>query len=173
MKLTRTLASACTVAAAAVLLGLGEAAADDDLVSALNNPAIGAVCFPSGQVGSGNTFNGTQNSTCAQSTDQTITNPTPPADNGATGWVTVTVNSGPIAPGQRGGTQAMCPVGKVATGGGQEFFPFMSTWDSIESDPTESGNGQTGWQVFARNTSGAPGSINARVVCIDGEAPTP
>lgn len=59
MKLTRTLAPVCTTAAAAVILSAGGAAADGELVSALNNPAIGAVCFPAGQVGSGNTFNGT------------------------------------------------------------------------------------------------------------------
>ncbi|MCX5378594.1 hypothetical protein [Streptomyces sp. NBC_00091] len=171
MKLTRTLAAVCTAAAAAVVFSAGGAAADDDLLSALNNPAIGAACLPSGQAGVGNTVNGTQNISCNQSTSQDITNPTPPADSGATGWEAVSAASAPVAPGQFGGAGVQCPLGKIATGGGQQFRPFESTWDSTESNPTEAGNGQTGWQVRARNTSAVSGTVFARAVCVDGNLP--
>ncbi|WP_241695311.1 hypothetical protein [Streptomyces sp. C] len=94
-------------------------------MSLLNNPAVGAVCFPSGQVGSGNTFNGTQNINCSQSTSQSVTNPTPPADGGVTGREEVFASSpAPIQPGQRGGASVQCPEGKISTGGGHQLFPF-------------------------------------------------
>ncbi|MFD9411962.1 hypothetical protein ACFWBN_33810 [Streptomyces sp. NPDC059989] len=170
MKLTRTFATVCTTAATAVILSAGGAAADGELVSALNNPAVGAACFPSGQVGSGNTFNGTQNISCSQSTDQTITNPAPAADGGVTGREEVFAAGVTVEPGLTSGAAAMCPEGKVPTGGGFQRGPFASHWDSIESAPTESGDGTRGWQTSARNAGTVPGAFHAWAVCVD-EAP--
>lgn len=161
MKLTRTFATACTTAAAAVLLSAGGAAADDDLISALNNPAVGAVCFPSGQVGSGNTFSGTQNINCAQSTDQTITNPTPPANGGVTGQEVVFSEETFLEPGQQGGATAECPAGKVVTGGGYDKDTELGLFY----------NGRyafgSGWQVVGWNFTNRRVSLRAHAVCVD------
>ncbi|MFE1559442.1 hypothetical protein ACFW6V_31195 [Streptomyces sp. NPDC058734] len=51
MKPTRTLATLCAAATPAVVLSAGTATADDDLLSALDNPAIGAACLPTASEG--------------------------------------------------------------------------------------------------------------------------
>ncbi|MFH8892949.1 hypothetical protein [Streptomyces sp. NPDC017949] len=162
MKLTRTLATVCTTAAAAVILCAGGAAADGELVSALNNPAIGAACFPSGQVGSGNTFYGTQNINCSQSTSQDITAPTPPADGGVTGEEVVRVQ-GTIPPQQVAAVIAECPPGKVVTGGGFSKSRAVNVLDST-SGP---GANRTLWFATGHNPTDSVEVLAVSAVCVD------
>ncbi|MFJ3726623.1 hypothetical protein ACIPYQ_29240 [Streptomyces sp. NPDC090045] len=117
MKLTKALATVCTAAAVAFVLSGGVAAADDDLLSALNNPAIGAACLPSGQAGVGNTVNGTQSISCSQSTSQDIANPPTPTNGGVTGQV-IEVDPVTMEPNTVSAEVVQCPAGKVVTGGG-------------------------------------------------------
>lgn len=151
----------CTAAAATVILSAGGAAADDDLISALNNPAVGAVCYPSGQVGSGNTFNGTQNVGCAQSTDQTVTNPTPPANGGVTGQE-VRRRTVTIEPQTFNGAYVQCPAGKVVTGGGFEIGNLEPV--VLQNRPSDD---ETAWIVGVGNTTDRQITIIAYAVCVD------
>ncbi|MGR4879257.1 hypothetical protein ACIPUC_07480 [Streptomyces sp. LARHCF249] len=166
MKLTRTLATLCTTAAAAVILSAGGAAADDDLISALNNPAVGAACLPSGQAGVGNTVNGTQNITCAQSTDQTITNPTPPVDGGVTGHQIVYSELPSFT--EPHGTEtatATCPAGKTLTGGG---FTKSAELQPTYNGPASLSPNEGTWRVDVQNpTDSSSLSFRAFAVCVD------
>ncbi|MFJ3721522.1 hypothetical protein ACIPYQ_03010 [Streptomyces sp. NPDC090045] len=154
----------CSAAAAAVTLSAGGAAADGELASALNNPAIGAVCFPSGQVGSGNTFNGTQNINCSQSTAQSVSNPATPADGGVTGQEVVFSDAISVAPHDFGVATATCPPGKVITGGGYQKEPQLKT---IFNAPGSSSPNGTEWVVSARNDTDEPDTFVAWAVCVD------
>ncbi|MGW7455819.1 hypothetical protein [Streptomyces sp. NPDC054787] len=163
MRLTRGLALVCSTATTAVILSAGGAAADDDLISALNNPAVGAVCHPSGQMGLGNTFNGTQNVSCAQSTDQTVTTPTPPADGGVTGTEVAESEVVDVPSGGTAGATAECPAGKVATGGG-----FTQSGGLIVIHNAPYGSPPTGWSVVVSNpAANPPGFLRAWAVCVD------
>ncbi|MER5530286.1 hypothetical protein ABT075_37855 [Streptomyces sp. NPDC002677] len=80
MQFTKRIKAIGAMAALAVGLSAGSARADDDsLLSFLGTPSITLVCFPSGQVGQGNSFTGTQTVNCSQSA---TTNS--PAGNGIT-----------------------------------------------------------------------------------------
>ncbi|MDK9501387.1 hypothetical protein QEZ40_000828 [Streptomyces katrae] len=161
MKLTRTLATLCTAATAAVVLSAGTATADDDLLSALNNPAIGAACLPFGQAGVGNTVNGTQNIGCNQSTSQDITNPAP-AGGGVTGEeVTFDVHTVPAT--TEATYTAQCPAGKVVTGGG---YVRPASVDILASG-SDIGPNRTAWGVVANNPTQTPENIAVYAVCVD------
>ncbi|MEU9714299.1 hypothetical protein [Streptomyces sp. NPDC047976] len=161
MKLTRTLLTVCTTAVAVVALCAGAAVADDDLLSALNNPAIGAACLPSGQAGVGNTVNGTQNVSCSQSTSQDITNPTPAADGGVTGQV---IETDPVeAFANTFSAEAVqCPVGKIATGGG--FMNGDPALNVLFDAPSADG---TAWVVGVNNPTNTDSEVTGFAVCVD------
>ncbi|MEW2139202.1 hypothetical protein AB0892_21865 [Streptomyces sp. NPDC005409] len=154
----------CSAAVAAVTLSAGGAAADDDLISALNNPAVGAACFPSGQVGSGNTFNGTQNINCSQSTSQDITNPPTTTGGGVTGQV-VLEEGFTIEPHSFNGEFVACPAGKVVTGGGLELGGEGLV--VLQDRPSDEGDG---WIVGVGNLTDNPLTASAFAVCVDAAA---
>ncbi|MER5530285.1 hypothetical protein ABT075_37850 [Streptomyces sp. NPDC002677] len=161
MKLARALATVYTMAAAAVALSAGGATADDELLSALNNPAIGAACLPSGQVGVGNTVNGTQNVSCSQSASQTI--PTPPANGGVTGAERV-MGSANANANSAFFVDVPCPSGKIATGGGY-LGSINASITVTGSAPV--GDPPTSWRVYGINYGGFATVVDAYAVCVD------
>ncbi|MGE7390471.1 hypothetical protein ACQKM2_33830 [Streptomyces sp. NPDC004126] len=159
MKLTRTLATLCTAAAAAVVLSAGTATADDDLLSALNNPAIGAACLPSGQAGAGNTFTGTQNVNCSQSAQSTSGG----SGGGLTGYEVV---SETFQCGVQGVCELApkCPPGKKVTGGGTyptTYAPGLG----ILRNGTEPGGDNTVWHGAIYNGTAAPVDFTVQAIC--------
>ncbi|MGW7102349.1 hypothetical protein [Streptomyces sp. NPDC054838] len=163
MKLARRIVAVPVAAVAAVLLTAGTAAADGELLSLLDGPSVAVGCFPAGQVGVGNTFSGTQNEQCSQSATQT--NPATPGNNGATGREVVD-NTVSVNPGENMQVDAVCPAGKVATGGG---FNTSGPQMEIEASVPLSAPDQ-GWRVIAFNMSTTSLPLTAFVVCVNGTA---
>lgn len=156
MRLAKALAPVCAAAFAAVVFSAGGAMADDgSLISMPISPTIGALCFATNQVGNGNAL---QNITCTQSS----TNPTPPANGGVTGQEVIFGPQLALEPGQQGASQAVCPPGKVLTGGGyliDDVPPFYSAPSAF--DPT------TTWQAVVSNTTNKTQHVQARAVCVN------
>ncbi|GLX19457.1 hypothetical protein Slala02_27720 [Streptomyces lavendulae subsp. lavendulae] len=158
----RTGAIASVVAALAVGLSAGGAHADgESLLSLLDTPSITLACFPSGQVGQGNTFTGTQTVNCSQSATQTSTGGNGGGDEGFTGYEVVRAAGESVPPGDFDTTTVPCPAGKRAIGGGfdaegTETFP-------IASRPTASNDA---WFVAVKNT-GTTNTVNweAYAIC--------
>ncbi|MFJ9822407.1 hypothetical protein ACIRU3_45795 [Streptomyces sp. NPDC101151] len=77
MKLSKRLATISTAATALFLCSAGSSQAQGEggLLSLLGSPSIVLFCFPSGQVGHDNTFNGIQNISCSQSGPAATTAP--------------------------------------------------------------------------------------------------
>ncbi|MBW5485134.1 hypothetical protein [Streptomyces bambusae] len=141
----------------------GRAAADDDLISALDNPAVGAVCFPSGQMGLGNTFNGTQNIGCSQSGESTSSG----GSGGFTGHEVVT-RSVDCPAGQLCGVTVDCPTGKKATGGGVVTSQVNSSIHVVRSglDPSTADDAFR-WEAIVFNGGTSQVAVTAQVICAD------
>ncbi|GLX23353.1 hypothetical protein [Streptomyces lavendulae] len=161
MKLTRTLATLCTAATAAVVLSAGTATADDDLLSALNNPAIGAACLPSGQAGVGNTVTGTQNVNCSQSAQQSTSG----SGGGLTGYEVVSRTNECIA-GATCGITLRCPDGKKVTGGGVYVNP-QGPDTHVVSSGTVPGEDNTRWDGVIQNDSAGSVDFTVQAICAD------
>jgi hypothetical protein len=78
------------------------------------------------------------------------------------GSSTQVVNQVSASAGGTGHAVANCPAGSVATGGG---FAAKSDQSLFVYNSSRSGNG---WQVYARNTSGANQLLNAYAICLSG-----
>jgi hypothetical protein len=170
LKLAKRLATITTATTAALLCGAGGAHAQGDggLHSLLGSPSIVLACFPAGQVGQGNTFNGTQNVNCNQSATTTTTNP-PTGNGGVTGYEVVTAGATASPGGADAHATVYCPEGKVATGGG--FFVGTSTqWANESSWPVtadQNPEGLSGWQAEATNVGTELGGITVYAICVD------
>jgi hypothetical protein len=175
VKFTRRFAAIGAAATAAVLLGASSAQAqnDDGPLSLLSGSPLIQVCYPMGQVGQGNTFNGTQNINCSQNSE--VTNPGGNGGNGAGGVTGVEMisSSTEIAPGAFGSVGAACPEGKIATGGGFDAFepgdavpggfrPIVNQPVSRvgEADPIS-------WHAGGYNESQGEVFLRVWVVCVD------
>ncbi|MGW8687502.1 hypothetical protein ACWGNN_42040 [Streptomyces sp. NPDC055817] len=157
MKLAQRLAVIGATATAAVFVSTSGAQAQegDGLLSLLNVPSVTVACFPAGQVGQGNTFNGTQNVGCSQSASST------PAGGGVTGQEVVDTGFVTVDRDTAQLITATCPAGKVVTGGGYGGQDF----EILQNEPTPAGNA---WQVFAVNRSTTEDrNIRVRAVCVD------
>ncbi|MEU7605436.1 hypothetical protein [Streptomyces sp. NPDC041003] len=142
----------------AVGLNTGTAHADDDsLLSLLGTPSITLACFPSGQVGQGNDFTGTQTVNCSQSA--TTSSPT---GNGITGYEVVSGGSvsGPSFTISR---DIDCPAGKKALDGGAT----VTSGDRLGLDVRESGPSSDGTtrHVTVANTSGNQVEVAFFAIC--------
>ncbi|MEU6666661.1 hypothetical protein [Streptomyces sp. NPDC046727] len=136
---------------------------DDTTVSGLLNPAVTLACFPSGQVGSGNTFTGTQNVNCSQSATATT-----PGTSTDTGYVLLTERHHCEA-GATCVATLQCPEGKQATGGGvtydniSDLRPYIS---SSGPSPQGTDSGRV-WRIVIVNPG--TGAIDwwATVTCVN------
>ncbi|WP_225822908.1 hypothetical protein [Streptomyces naphthomycinicus] len=164
MRLTKRLATIGTATMAAVVLGAGGAHAQGDggLLSLLGHPSIVLACFPAGQVGHGNTFNGTQNINCSQSATATTTNP--PAENGFTGYQVVPSTIQFVQADTKTAQDVLCPGGKRVLGGGVTAISG-SRFDLnlLESGPLPDG---TGWSTTVEGTGGVVG-VQFYAICAD------
>lgn len=168
MRLVRQLMVMGAVVAAAVGASAGSAHAqgDGELLSLLGNPSVVLACFPAGQVGNGNTVNGTQNISCSQSASATSTTPPPNGNGGITGSE-VAHDSETVDAGQTATPLARCPAGKEATGGGF-FADDPELWSVQGSGPAEDGEGHVvGWAGRAVNTGTGPQEFHVQAVCVD------
>lgn len=170
MKPAKRISVICAAATAAVLLGGTAAHADGDGgllgLGLLNTPSITLACFPAGQVGQGNSFEGNQNVNCSQSASSTGT--TPPANSsGLTGFEVVSADD-TAAPGEQAEAVAFCPAGKAPTGGGIDTSRNDS-W-KVTRDTVGVGfvGGSSGWQAQATNTGSGPQTLTVTVVCYNG-----
>ncbi|MEV8534829.1 hypothetical protein [Streptomyces sp. NPDC051211] len=172
MKLTKRMTAACTaVAAAALVFGAGGAHADTEgsLLSLLGTPSITLACFPSGQVGQGNTFTGTQNVNCSQSATSTSTGTTP--SSGVPGYEVITErhNCGPNTTGECF-VILECPPGKKATGGGITYDNISTPPPSTRANgPFPQGTDDPVRWVLSVNNPSPDGSIDwwASVICVN------
>lgn len=170
MRLTRTIAMIGAATTAAISLGASAAEAQDDgsLLSLPSAPSLTLACFPSGQVGQGNTFNGTQNVSCSQSATQS--NPTPPANGGGTGGTASRIVRSSAVPVPANGTEfaaAYCDSGEVATGGGYDISPRdanVSTTFSGPGDVNADGRADT-FGVDVHNNTAEQVSVSAYAIC--------
>ncbi|MEU0375204.1 hypothetical protein ABZ070_34590 [Streptomyces sp. NPDC006283] len=145
MKLAKRFATITSASAAALLIGAGGAHAQGEggLLSLLGNPSIVLACFPSGQVGQGNTFSGTQNINCSQSAS-TTTNP-PAPNGGITGYEVVPGGGFTVSDGVTVGGTVACPAGKrVLSGGVNITSGFSSDLRITTSGPNPAG---TNWRL--------------------------
>ncbi|MET9611653.1 hypothetical protein [Kitasatospora indigofera] len=160
MKRFKKAMKAGAVSAAAVILGTGTAQAADGggLLSLLNTPSLTLACFPSGQVGQGNSFTGTQNVSCSQSASQSA--PTP--NGNVVPTYTRNGDSVLLDPGELKTATASCLPGDVMTGGGYALANTdLHVLSSTGSTPNE-------WVVEAVNTGSGTGvPFFATVVCQD------
>ncbi|MFF7994590.1 hypothetical protein ACFZDG_33015 [Kitasatospora xanthocidica] len=172
MKPAGKISALCAAVAVAALLGGTPAHAQGDGgllgLGLLNTPSITLACFPSGQVGQGNTSTGTQNVGCSQSASATGT--TPSGDNGLTGRQVVNSNA-TGGPGELVEASVRCPAGTVVTGGGFSTAPD-SSWDIKSSAavefPVTPGGGDGGWSAIARNTGTGNQTLYVYAVCFPG-----
>ncbi|MFF1759382.1 hypothetical protein [Streptomyces sp. NPDC058266] len=163
MKFRSKIAAIGVAATTVVLFNVSGAQAQDGgdgLLPILNGTPITLACFPVGQVGQGNQFEGTQNINCGQSSAA-------PAEGGNGGGVTgaqVVEDGGTHVPGDQFGTDEVhCPAGKVATGGG---FTTTGYFNEMQSQPSPPTGQPTGWSAAGRADS-AGGTIYAWAVCAD------
>ncbi|MFD8813980.1 hypothetical protein ACFV23_21405 [Streptomyces sp. NPDC059627] len=170
MKLHSRIATIAASAATAVVITAGAAHAQDGgllslldnaSTSLLNTPSLTLACFPAGQVGQGNTFKGTQNISCNQSATQSNPAPTP-GTNGVTGQEVVQ-NSVDVSPGGIMQVDALCPAGKVPTGGG--FNTSGPSMVILSSTPLSQG-----WRAIGQNNSTTSLPLSVVVVCVNGTA---
>ena len=173
MKSTNKFAAIIAAAASTVLICAGGAHAqnrDGSLLGILDTPSIVLGCFPTGQVGQGNSFQGTQNVSCSPSA-------TAPAGNGGSGAGGVTgaeIVQGPsiqLEPGQRGDVSADCPDGKIATGGGYYAFAPTGT-NAFRADFSQplslaGSNEPVTWFVDGVNEGTGTLTVHAYAVCVD------
>ncbi|MGW7422953.1 hypothetical protein ACWGJB_23385 [Streptomyces sp. NPDC054813] len=170
MKPAKTFSTLCAAVTAAMFLGGTTAYADSDGgllgLGLLNTPSITLACFPTGQVGHGNSFTGNQSINCSQSASATGATP-PPSGNGLTGF-DYEVGSATAQPGEVAVATAICPAGKTPTGGGFS----TASGDSWQVTGSEFQPGivpnPSGWAVFAKNTGSGPQTLTAEVVCYNG-----
>lgn len=154
-------------ATATLFLTAGGAQADGDggLLSLLGNSPLIQVCYPMGQVGGiGNSNTGTQNMSCGQ-------NAQAPANGagGVTGAERVIGEGVEIPPGEfRSLPLALCPEGKIATGGGPE--PLTGAGFRTEESIALSvpGGPPTSWAVSGTNESSQPITVRTEAVCVNG-----
>ncbi|MEU9298526.1 hypothetical protein [Streptomyces sp. NPDC048266] len=154
-----------TVSAAAVtaiLIGSGSVQADDGgLLSLLGTTSLLQVCYPSGQVGQGNTFTGSQIISCDQNSTQTSTTP-PPAPPAAIGVTAVQGLSALVPAGGSATSTAICPAGEQPVSGGWQG----TTGIVVDSSRRVATNAAAdSWQVIAFNPTGSEGSIRAIAYC--------
>ncbi|MFJ8628404.1 hypothetical protein ACIRD3_36960 [Kitasatospora sp. NPDC093550] len=169
MKPVGKISALCAAVAVAALLGGTPAHAQGDGgllgLGLLNTPSITLACFPSGQVGQGNSFTGTQNVGCSQSASATST--TPSGNGGLTGRQTVS-SSATGGPGELVIAGVSCPAGTVVTGGGYAT-DLNSSWDvkssSVVEVPVTPANGDGGWSAVARNTGTGSQTLYVYAVC--------
>ncbi|MEU9083020.1 hypothetical protein [Streptomyces sp. NPDC048357] len=162
----------CAAATAAVIIGTTAAHADGDGgllgLGLLETPSITLACFPSGQVGAGNTHTGNQNISCSQSSTASGTGN---GSEGVTGAQTVISDNVVFVP-QNEVREATvtCPEGKIATGGGhstsagvfvaQESRPLTGLEPPTNTLPI-------GWYVQGTNTSVQVADLRVWAVCVD------
>lgn len=161
MNLIKRISTTGTIVAA-VLIGLGSGSAhadDDSLLALLGLPSVTVACFPSGHVGQGNTFTGTQPVNCGQSAQATA----PEGGGGSKGRQQYSGDGVTIAPGESGFAVAACPAGKVATGGGYDTFPrgFRAEAERYIQATFES---PSSWTVRGLNEGSEPVSLVAYVL---------
>lgn len=170
VKQAKRVSAICVTVAASVLFGGTVAHADSDGgllgLGLLNTPSVTLACFPAGQVGHGNSFNGNQNINCSQSASATGTTP-PTSSNGLTGF-DVEYGSATAQPGEVAFANATCPAGKTPTGGGFSGS-FGDSWQ-VNSSQLALGvvPNPNGWSVSAKNTGSGPQTLTAQVVCYNG-----
>ncbi|MFF1566943.1 hypothetical protein ACFVY1_26040 [Streptomyces sp. NPDC058293] len=169
MKLTRRFATLSAAATATLLLSAGGAQADGDggLLSLLGNSPILQVCYPMGQVGGiGNRNTGAQNMSCGQNAQAT----TPANGTGSvTGAQRVFGETVNIPPGERRDTPlAICPEGKIVTGGGPFTFgqAGFRTEESIALSAP--GGPPDSWTVSGTNEGSETITVRAEAVCVNG-----
>ncbi|GAA3386854.1 hypothetical protein [Streptomyces roseoviridis] len=170
MKPTQRFAAVTAAAAASILLSAGGALAQNDeglLSPLLGNVSLLQVCYPMGQVGHGNTFAGTQNINCNQNAEVTA-----PAANGGNGTGVTGAErvseSAVVEPGQFGSAVALCPEGKVVTGGGFSAFPEGFQIQSADPLPTVSTEAPIAYSVSGTNQGTQPVTLTAHAVCVNG-----
>ncbi|MFK0252141.1 hypothetical protein [Streptomyces sp. NPDC090445] len=164
-----------TASAIALVLGAGTAQAQDTpLLSVVDNllpninPSVTLACFPSGQVGQGNTFNGTQSSSCNQSATATSQGDGGGGSDGAaaiSGYEVVSQTNLLVDAGSPAQTIVPCPAGKKVLGGG--FFGNTGDIQIVRSFPQAPDN--TAWVVFVINNGQVTGSYDAYAICADAE----
>lgn len=167
MNFTRRISTVSAAVVTAVVISSGSVQAQDDggLLSLLGTTSLLQVCYPAGQVGSGNTFTGTQFISCDQNSTQTSTTPPPAPPTG----VQTTAVLGPSVPVPAGGSAtstAVCPVGEQPVSGGWQGTTGVIV-DSSRRVATNTA--ADSWQVIAFNPSGSEGAVRAIAYC----APTP
>lgn len=171
MKLVKRVSTICATAVAAVALLSGTTAhADSDGgllgLDLLDTPSITLACFPTGQVGQGNSFTGNQNINCSQSASATGTT-SPPSGNGLTG-LQVVPGSATAEPGETAFAVARCPTGTTVTGGGFTTLPSDS-WDVKSSNFVATPGADSGgaWVAIATNTGSGPQTLSVTAICYD------
>ncbi|MFD9411961.1 hypothetical protein ACFWBN_33805 [Streptomyces sp. NPDC059989] len=164
MKLTKRLSAIAGSALATMLLGAGGAYAADDgsLLSVLNLPSITLVCYPAGQVGSHNTFTGTQNISCSQSAESTSGGS---GSGGFTGYEVVSFTAEcPV--GATCDITLRCPTGKKVTGGGVYVDPQVPGVHVVQSG-TVPGEDNTRWDGAIHNGHTSPVDLTVQAICAD------
>lgn len=165
VKRAKRLTAIAGAALPATLLGAGSATAADDgsLLSLLNVPSITLVCYPAGQVGSHNTFTGTQNINCSQSGQSTSGGGS--GSGGFTGHQVVSqTNECPVN--NTCGITLRCPAGKKVTGGGVYVNPLVSGVRVVRSG-TVPGEDNTRWDGAIFNGHTAPVDLTVQAICAD------
>ncbi|MEW2139201.1 hypothetical protein AB0892_21860 [Streptomyces sp. NPDC005409] len=160
------LATIGSAAMAALLLGAGGAHAADDgsLLSLLDVPSVTVVCFPTGQAGSHNTFNGTQNVNCSQSAQATSSG-SGSGSGGFTGYEVVT-DSLECPVGATCSITLTCPTGKKVTGGGVYVEPDAPGVHVVRSGVVP-GSDNTRWDASVQNDSPVPVDLTVQAMCAD------
>ncbi|MDT0568818.1 hypothetical protein RM704_15290 [Streptomyces sp. DSM 3412] len=85
----------------------------------LNSPSVVLACFPSGQTGTNNHFNGTQNVHCSQSATQTDSGGGN-GGGGITGYEVINAGTFDLAAGESDSAAGFCPEGKRPLSGGAQ-----------------------------------------------------
>ncbi|MFD8251540.1 hypothetical protein [Streptomyces werraensis] len=153
----------------------GTSVLDEAALAPNVSPGVALICAQNGQQGKGNIIGGDLTQSCSQTATQTNTggNGGGNGGGGVTGAQRVAGPGVTIPPGGFGESDAICPEGQIATGGG---------FDSSEPGDAEPGGFRvtnnepvtvlgeqepTSWSVAGHNESDGDVFLRAWAVCVD------